>query len=317
MLLAFFVLLSALSLSATAAYYSIVGLIAIFSGASLAVAVMAGAMEAGKVVAVLWLHKHWVQSGRLLKYALSTAVVILMLITSMGIYGFLSSAYLKASANFEQDYISQSFIQQQIELIDEDIARNENIIKQLDNSVDSLIALNQVTRGLNARRAQEKERTEIRNEIARLQEEKKKLNASLLESKQKVAVIEAEVGPVKYIAELVFGNSESKEVLDKAVRLVILLLIFVFDPLAVLLLIAAQKAYQFSKEEKSKVLETVTEVESVEPIKETFVDHQQIDEHSLEEHVEEKIEEELSESQSTIRERIKKKKERNNSTSQM
>lgn len=296
---------AAVSLSITAAYYSIVGLIAIFAGSVTSVAIMAGSMEFAKIATVVWLHNNWKTATRFLKYTLSTSVIVLMLITSMGIYGFLSSAYLKSSVGFEQEYVQEQFLQNQIAQLDTEIIRTEKTLQQLDKSIDVLIERNRVTAGLRERKKQQEERDELKKQLSALLAEKSAVNNELLEIQKNVAIVEAEVGPVKYIAELVYGESSSKESLDKSVRLVILLLIFVFDPLAVLLLIASQvqyEKYRNTKKKKPVVLASVEDkIEEVEDFTNVIPQSDEI----------------LTPEEKSVRQRIQKKKERTGKNSQM
>jgi len=231
--------LSAISISVIAAGYSIIGLATLFAGAVVPIIAMGTALEVGKLVAASWLYHNW-QSDvpRLLKTYLFTAIIVLVFITSMGIFGFLSKAHLDqvkptSGNNIKLEQIDNQISRQQL-IID----RSQNTLNLLDKALEVYIDKEYVTRGLKERAKQEEERTALNNaiedasnKIAELSD--KKATLSLAQDK-----IEAEVGPIKYVAELIYGDN-AKNNIDKAVRIVILILIFVFDPLAVLLLIAA------------------------------------------------------------------------------
>tara|TARA_R110001606_G_scaffold217863_3_gene365715 strand:- start:377 stop:1297 length:921 start_codon:yes stop_codon:yes gene_type:complete len=231
--------LSAISISVIAAGYSIIGLATLFAGAVTPIIAMGTALEVGKLVAASWLYNNW-QSDipKLLKAYLFVAVIVLVFITSMGIFGFLSKAHLDQVKPTSGNNIKLEQITNQIERQQVVIDRSQKTLTLLDKALEVYIDKEYVTRGLKERAKQEEERTALNNAIEnasdKIQElSDKKATLSLAQDK-----IEAEVGPIKYVAELIYGEN-AKDNLDKSVRIVILILIFVFDPLAVLLLIAA------------------------------------------------------------------------------
>tara|TARA_B100000035_G_scaffold94242_1_gene79763 strand:+ start:448 stop:1344 length:897 start_codon:yes stop_codon:yes gene_type:complete len=241
MILALLTLLTALAISAVAAYYSIIGLIAIFSSAVIPIAVMGVVLETGKLVTAAWVYHHWKRTPVLLKTYLISAVVILMFITSMGIFGFLSKAHIEQTTVNSDNTLQIELIDSKIQRERITIERAENTLLQLDNALEKYVELGAVTKGLNARKDQQGERNELNatidestDTIATLTQKKSQLNADRI-------AIEAEVGPIKYIAELIYGESTTG-VLEDAVRGVILIIVFVFDPLAVLLLVAANQS---------------------------------------------------------------------------
>ncbi len=232
--------LSALSISSVAALYSILGLAAIFAGAKIPIMVMGGVLEVGKLVTASWLYQNWKNKDlpKTIKYYLTTSVVVLVFVTSMGIFGFLSKAHLD-QVTPTSNYTSKiTLIDQRILQEERVIERAEKTLVQLDKSIEVYLENEYATRGLRERKKQKPEREELKltidtamNNIDQLMLEK-----NTIELKQ--SKIEAEVGPLKYIAELIYGDN-AKDYFDEAVRWVIIVLIFVFDPLAVLLLIAA------------------------------------------------------------------------------
>ena len=250
--------LSAISISVIAAGYSIIGLSTLFAGAVIPIIAMGSALEVGKLVAASWLYNNWRNKlvPRAIKAYLTFAVIVLIFITSMGIFGFLSKAHLDqvqptSSNNIKIELIDKQINQQQL-IID----RSNKTLTLLDSALEKYVDMEYVTRGLKEREKQKPERDALTlainnasNEIARLTTEK-----ATLELEQDK--IEAEVGPIKYVAELIYGD-EAKDHFDKAVRWVIIVLIFVFDPLAVLLLIAANislRSRKVAKEEhKAKI----------------------------------------------------------------
>ena len=246
MTLALITLISALSISAIAALYSLLGLAAIFSAAKIPVLLMGGVLEIGKLVTASWLYQNWKRTPLLLKSYLTLAVVVLIFITSMGIFGFLSKAHLDQTISVGDNSLEIAQIETRIEREQKRIKDADLVISQLDKAVQVLIDYDRVrgdTGAIATREKQKEERAELNaiiddasDRIATLNQEK------LVLSKEQIE-LEAEVGPLKYIAELIYGDN-AKDHFDEAVRWVILLLIFVFDPLAVLLLIAANQSFR-------------------------------------------------------------------------
>jgi hypothetical protein len=239
MFLTILTFLSAISISVIAAGYSIIGLATLFAGAVIPIIAMGSALEVGKLVAASWLYHNWNSDvPKLLKAYLFGAIIILIFITSMGIFGFLSKAHLDQVKPSSSNNIKIELLNNQIKSQQLIIDRSQKTLTLLDKALEVYIDKEFVTRGLKERKKQEPERLELNtaikeasNEIGKLSEEKGML--SLEQNK-----IEAEVGPIKYVAELIYGENAENN-FDSAVRIVILILIFVFDPLAVLLLIAA------------------------------------------------------------------------------
>ena len=254
MTLALITLLSALSISAIAALYSLLGLAAIFSAAKLPVLLMGGVLEVGKLVTASWLYQNWNKTPLLLKSYLTLAVVVLIFITSMGIFGFLSKAHLDQTIATGDNTVVIERIEQKITREVTTIEDATKVIGQLDEAVQILMNFDRI-RGpegaIAVRQSQKEERAELEAVISEAQNNIDELEGEkLVLSKEQIA-LEAEVGPLKYIAELIYGD-EAKDHFDEAVRWVILLLIFVFDPLAVLLLIAANQSLREYQDEKKK-----------------------------------------------------------------
>jgi len=264
MFLTLITFLSAISISVIAAGYSIIGLAAIFAGATVPIIAMGSALEVGKLVAASWLYQNWKNSlvPRLLKTYLFGAIVILVFITSMGIFGFLSKAHLDqvqpGSNNTLQIGLLDNQINQQQKIID----RSQNTLNQLDAALDKYIDMEYVTRGLKEREKQKEERIELNLAIKNASTEIAKLENEKFSYQKDQLKLEADVGPLKYIAELIYGEEDARTHFDEAVRLVIIILIFVFDPLAVLLLIAANISLRERKLKKR--LEETNEKERVE-----------------------------------------------------
>ena len=254
MILAFLTLFTALAISAVAAYYSIIGLIAIFSAAVIPIAVMGVVLELGKLVTASWLYHYWKRVPKLLKGYLISAVVVLMFITSMGIFGFLSKAHIEQTTITSDKSIEIQSVVSAIERHKKDINRAELSLSLLDDALKKYTELGAVTKGLNARKDQEVERNELNKSIQDSTSKIATLTKTKFELQKEQLQIESEVGPIRYIAELIYGES-SQSVLEDAVRWVIIIIVFVFDPLAVLLLISANITL---KEERTRRRRKVT-----------------------------------------------------------
>ena len=254
MILGVLTLFTALAISAVAAYYSIIGLIAIFSAAVIPIAVMGVVLELGKLVTASWLYHYWKRVPRLLKTYLISAVVILMFITSMGIFGFLSKAHIEQTTITSDKSLEISSVQSEIERHKKDIFRAEQSLQLLDNALKKYTDLGAVTKGLNARKDQEVERNELNESIQSATNKIATLTEKQFVLKKEQLQIQSEVGPIRYIAELIYGES-TQSVLEDAVRWVIIIIVFVFDPLAVLLLISANITL---KEERTRRRRKVT-----------------------------------------------------------
>ena len=234
--------LSALSISIVAAYYSIVGLTAIFPATFLSVIIMGSVLEVGKIVTTVWLHSHWDKASTLLRLYLSIAVIILMTITSLGIFGFLSKSHLENSASSTEISYQIEEINTKIARKDADIKDNESIISRLDKSV-SILTDAQRIRGkdgaLAVRESQKEEREALNKNISTASDERQVLIQQKLALQSEVSKLEIEVGPIRYVAEMIYGANPDTTILEKAVRYLIILIVMVFDPLALVLLIAA------------------------------------------------------------------------------
>ena len=231
--------ISAISISLIAAGYSILGLATLFAGAYVPIIAMGSALEVGKLVAASWLYHNWRRNiPKSLKAYLFTAIIVLIFITSVGIFGFLSKAHLDqvkpTAGNQEQILLIDKKIKQE-EMI---IERAERTLNQLDKALDVYIDKEYVSRGLKERNKQKEERDLLNKSIDEAMAKIADLNNSKSSINIEQLKLEADVGPLKYVAELIYGDN-AKDHFDSAVRIIILILIFVFDPLAVLLLIAA------------------------------------------------------------------------------
>jgi TolA-binding protein len=265
MFFALLTLISALGISAVAAWYSIIGLSTLFSGAVTAIIIMGVALEVGKLVSASWLYRNWQICNFFLRYYLLFAIMVLVLVTSMGIFGFLSKAHLDqvrpTSRNTEKIVaVDEKVIQLNVRVDREKIkiARAENNLRQLDKAIDAYQGKNRISKSLKVRKKQSFERKEISTIIDVSEQEIIQINdriEKLLDDKAgyKLSIIktQTDVGPLRYVAELIYGEEEAEKHFDKAVRIVIITLIFVFDPLAVLMLIAANISFAHRRASKS------------------------------------------------------------------
>lgn len=242
-------LITALAVSAVAGYFSIVGLIAIFSSAPIPIAIMGGTLEVAKLVTASWIYRNWSTAPIVIKGYFITAVLILSFITSLGIFGYLSKAHIEQTTLSGDNDLKIQLIDQRINREQKRIDDAEIVISQLDKSVQALIDANRIrgTSGsISVRESQKQERELLNDTINDASDKISSLNEEKLTLAQTRLNLEAEVGPLKYISEFIYGSAE-KSTLDKAVRWVIILIIFVFDPLAILLLIAFNMSFVKSK----------------------------------------------------------------------
>lgn len=268
MIFGIFTLIVAVIISAVAAYYSIVGLTAIFAAAVIPIIIMGAALEVGKITAAVWLKMNWSRASLTYKLYLVPAVAALMLLTSMGIFGFLSKAHtdqVLVKGNTSEQVI---LYDEQIKVERETIDNAKSLITQMDDTVKGVlekgesreiklrdgrtIVRSPAELALQIRRSQAKDRENLTKTIEESQ-------AKILELQQKRAPfaaeqreVEAKVGPLKYIAALIYGDNPENNLLEEAVRWVIILIVVVFDPLALVLILAAQQSIRWHREEQNK-----------------------------------------------------------------
>jgi hypothetical protein len=254
MLFGSLIMLVAVTISAIAAWYSVAGLTAIFSAAVIPVIIMGGALEAGKLVATVWLHNNWRRAGWVFKAYLIPAIVFLMLLTSMGIFGFLSKAHSDQSLVTGDATSKVAIYDEKIATERENIAQAKKALEQMNAQVDQMLGRTDTERGTDKaviiRKQQAKERTALQAEIAKSQKEIQKLQAERAPFAAEARKVEAEVGPIKYIAALIYGDNPDQNILERAVRWVIILIVIVFDPLALTLILAANKQFEWARQGK-------------------------------------------------------------------
>ena len=266
-LLPFIIAFSALSVSASAAFYSVSGLSKLFAGASFEVIIMAGSLEIAKLVTASLLYQYWDKINKILRTYLTIATIILVLVTSMGIYGFLSAAYQetyqKLSINENRiEFLDQKreFYQQDVTRYDDELARISGNISTLSNARATSIQVRDTTSSTGVRNTistaelrlaqnrievEEKNRNDVqaRREIAADSLQKYQLEILDLENDTEIA---GELGPLQYLSGLT-GTP-----MDKIINWLLLVIIFVFDPLAISLVVAANFAFAqaFPKKEE-------------------------------------------------------------------
>ena len=246
-------LLVALSLSTVAAYYSIIGLTAIFAGAVIPIIVMGSILEVGKITTTVWLRKYWHRASWVLKCYLVPAVILLAFLTSMGIFGFLSKAHSDQSLVSGDVLAKLEIIDEKIKTSKDNIEANRKALKQLDEAVDQIMGRSTSEAGADkavaVRKGQARDRTRLLSEIQAEQKAIAKLNEEAAPIRAEVRKVEAEVGPIKYIAAFIYGDNPDANLLESAVRWVIVLIVIVFDPLAIALVLAANASKDWDKDE--------------------------------------------------------------------
>lgn len=250
-------LFSALGLSVTAAWYSIMGLTAIFPGAVVPIIIVGSILEFAKIVTTVWLHKYWHKTPLLLKTYLVPAVLVLALITSMGVFGFLSKAHIEQGIPVNEISSKIELIDQKITIEQDKIQSARQILSQMDNQVNSRLDRSNNEQGIERsvviRRQQAPERNRLLKEIQTAQETITKLNEEKLPITVEYKKIESEVGPIKYVAALIYGENTDKNMLESAVRYVIILIVIVFDPLALMSVIASNSSRRWDTEKKEVI----------------------------------------------------------------
>ena len=227
--------LTSLLVAGVAAYFSIIGLATIFAGSFWPVVVMAGALEIGKLVTAAFLHIRWSDINRLMRWYLSTSVVVLMLITSLGIFGFLAKANIEQTLQGDGTSLELSIIDKRLDAKNAELNRIEERLANLDN----IIATARPQDRNYIDRRQRDERAEIADDIDIVVAEIVELNEDKLPLQREQLIQTGEIGPILYVAEMIYGEDVAEDKIDNAARILIMFIIFVFDPLAVLLLISS------------------------------------------------------------------------------
>lgn len=248
---------TAILLATCAAWFSIVGLATIFSGAFLSVVIMASILEFGKLVSAAWLHYEWTTINFITKTYFTFAIVVLMLITSMGIFGYLSKAHIEQTLTVGgNNDIQIELLENRIKSEERNIRSSESVLESLDKQVQTLIDYDRI-RGpegsIAVRQSQREERNELDQSIRSAQTQIESYQRELVPLQQSQLELEAEIGPLKYIAALVYGD-DAANYFDVAVRWIIISIVLVFDPLAIMLLIVSTGMFKRDKEKPNKPL---------------------------------------------------------------
>ena len=245
-------LVIAITISAIAAWYSVAGLAAIFAAAVIPVIIMGGALEAGKIVATVWLHNNWQRVSWLYKTYLVPAIVFLMLLTSMGIFGFLSKGHADQSIVSGDSMSRVAIYDEKIKSERDNIDQAKRALEQMNSQVDQMMSRTDTDRGAERavaiRKQQARERANLQAEITKSQKAIQKLQEERAPLAAEFRKVEAEVGPIKYIAALIYGDNPDQNLLEAAVRWVIILIVVVFDPLALCLILAANKQLEWARQ---------------------------------------------------------------------
>lgn len=249
-------LLAGLLLSGTAGYYSVIGLLAIFPGSLIPIITMGSTLEFAKLVSVSWLHRNWEKAPMLMKGYFIFAIFILMFITSLGTFGFLSKVHLQSATNIQEITIQVNKIESEIDF---EKIKYDNAQKSLDSMNKLVDQTTDPAKAVIVRNRQKNERAAIEQTIKDCANKIASLNNELNPYKAKVAQAESEIGPLKYVAEMIYGE-QATDHFDSAVRFVIILIVLVFDPLAILLLIAANMSMLASKKKPNKKVDISSKV---------------------------------------------------------
>jgi len=248
-IIAYLALISGLTISSVAIWYSVAGLVSIFAAAVIPIIVMGVALEISKLIATVWLKLNWNRAPIFIRTYLLVAIAILMVITSMGIFGFLSKAHSDQSLVSGDVQAKIAIYDEKIKTAKDNIDANRKALKQMDDAVDQVMGRSSDEKGadkaVGLRRSQQKERARLQSEIASEQKTITAINEERAPIAAEVRKVEAEVGPIKYIAAFIYGSNPDANILEKAVTWVIIIIVSVFDPLAVILLLASQYSFQW------------------------------------------------------------------------
>lgn len=248
MLFPILTLLSALSLSIVAGWFSIVGVTAIYAGALYSALIMGIVLECAKLVTTSWLYRNWEYSNWKLKIPLIIFTILLMFETSIGVFGYLSKAHLQQSSSILDNRPKIENFDRQISQEKKNISDNEKILGQLNAIVESFISKEKTDKSIQVRKSQTSQRNQLKVEIENSNNKINQYNEEKLKLQSELDHLELEVGSIRYISELFFGNEKSN--IELAVKLFTLLIVLTLDPLAIILLIAANHAILRIKLEK-------------------------------------------------------------------
>ena len=261
----------ALAISAFAEFYSILGLMAIFSGAAVSLAIIGGFLGIGKIVTIMWIRQYWDESNKHLRSFLLTIAVILSLLTNIGMFGFLSKAHSTSSLETDSVQLKLDAVNDKLKSVEFLITEQETRRQELQDVIDTMIANGNPRNAEKTRNSQLSERQAIDSKLAELRQKRTDLKIEANGIQGTVMHLEADVGPIKYLAQLVYGEGANKSVMDKAIQILIIALVCVIDPLAIALVLAASWTRQFENAKKDEEIKPVEPVIVAEPEKQPEV----------------------------------------------
>jgi len=263
-LIAYITLFSGLAISAVAEYYSIMGLMAIYPAALFPIVIMGIVLGAGKLSATVWMKQNWEWSPRFLKLYVIPAIIVLMLITSLGVFGFLSKAHSDQSLVSGDVQSKLAIYDEKIKTAKENIDADRKQLKQMDEAVDQIMGRSTDEKGADkansVRKSQQRDRASLAKDIETQQRLIASLNDEAAPIRAENRKVEAEVGPIKYIAALIYGANPDSSLLEKAVIWVTVLIVIVLDPLALVLLLASQYSFQHIRDDEEST--TIAELDT-------------------------------------------------------
>ena len=253
MFFAFLTLLSALTLASVAGWFSIVGIVSIYAGAPMHAALVMGiVLEIAKLVTVSWVYRNWVTAGWKLRAPMIYAILALMLATSISVFGFLTKSHLEQGAATVDNTAKVERLDQQIAREKSVIADDEKVISQLDNTINSYLGKDNADRAVVIRRSQAAQRKQLRADIDVSHKKIDGYSDEKFKLQSEVRALKLEVGPIRYISELFYSGGDETKNIESAVKLFTLLIVSTLDPLAVILLIAANHTLLRLQNEKEK-----------------------------------------------------------------
>lgn len=245
-------IIAAVVLSGVSAFFSVTGIQTIFSGALLGATLMGISLEFSKISATVWLYLWWKKASKLIRGYLTFAVAALILVSSIGIYGYLTKAYVGQEQQVSQNETEIERIDERIARQQENINRAETQLEQLNEAIDRYIELDVITRGLEEREQQREDRARLNEQINEAQSQIDSLRDQKFEIQQEVEQMEVNVGPIRYIAAFLYQTDEPEKYYDNAARFFIILLVLVFDPFAVLMMVAGNISIDHARRGKRK-----------------------------------------------------------------
>ena len=253
MIFAILTLLAALALAAVAGWFSIIGIMSIYAGAATHALIMGAVLEAGKLVTTSWLYRNWSYASWRLTIPLVIFTLTLMLSTSIGVFGFLSKSHLEQGASTIDNSAKIERLDQEISREKSTIDDDNKVIQQLDATVNSYIGKDRTDKSVSIRKSQASQRKQLRDDIDSSQKRIDEFSDEKLKLTSEVRKLQLDVGPIRYIAELIYGVDNTDKNIESAVRMFTLIIVSTLDPLAVILLIAANHTLLRRQNEKEEI----------------------------------------------------------------